>query len=105
MKTPNVETQPTQEQISRLCKMMYYAFIEIRFLASKGQSGQVGALANAFHNLPSVMMSGRFKWSWFEDSLKAYHKQYESLCPYMDMLKSIEKGEPNQLLDPPSARA
>jgi hypothetical protein len=100
MKHPKIETQPTERQVKLLCKMMYFAFIEIRFLASKGESQQIGALANAFHNLPSVVMSGHFKWDWFEDSLKEYHRQYESLFPYIDMLKSIEKGEPNQLLDP-----
>jgi len=53
-KRTNVEAQPTAKQISRLCGMIYLAFVEIRLLAANGELEQTKAFANTFHNLPSV---------------------------------------------------
>jgi hypothetical protein len=50
---------PTEKQGEKLCELMHYAFIDLRYLEGK----QANDLAYAFHNLP-MELYGHGKWSF-----------------------------------------
>jgi hypothetical protein len=80
---------PNENQIRLLCQMMHHAFLELRVLGWRGQAEQAADLADAFHNLPVVMFSRDFNWSWFKQSLEAYQNRYQTHLDYVAMLENI----------------
>lgn len=52
---------PTPEQVRQLGRMASDAFIDIR---NTRDVDLANALADAFHNLPAVVHSPAFSWSW-----------------------------------------
>lgn len=54
--------RPTPEQLRQLGLMAHDALCEIR--VRNHEPEMVFALADAFHNLPSVMLAPQFSWSW-----------------------------------------
>jgi hypothetical protein len=67
-------TLPTPEQLQKLGRMSADAFLDIRNY-SRNQ-GLVFALADAFHNLPAVVYSSQFKWSWLLVFLEVLERDY-----------------------------
>lgn len=49
------------------------------------------ALADAFHNLPVVMLSDGFRWDWFRQELETYAARYpEGGAHYLRAFDTIE---------------
>jgi hypothetical protein len=65
---------PTPEQLQQLGRMATSAMCEIRGRAHEPEV--VFALADAFHNLPTVMVSPRFSWSWLLIFLSALARDF-----------------------------
>jgi hypothetical protein len=83
---------PSEAQRKKLCEMIYHALLEMRMLGWAGKSQQVADLADAFHNLPSVMWSEDFSLSLFRDVfLASYQKKYaeEKIPNYVAMVDAI----------------
>ena len=83
-------------QRKKLCEMMYYAFLEVRLLGSRGESEQAAALADAFHHLPKGMWKKHFNLEDFRDSfLAAYQKDYpnQGTRDYVKMIERIIEME------------
>ena len=67
----------TEAQRKKVCEMLHSAFLEIRSLGRAGKARQAGNLANAFHNVPTLMWSDEFSLEYFRDSfLKPYQAKY-----------------------------
>jgi len=88
-------SRPTQFQVEMLCRMMSYAFTEIRILGWEGKSKRAADLADAFHNLPILLFSDEFDWDFFRNSfLRNYQENHPlSTFNYVAMLDKIEAGE------------
>jgi hypothetical protein len=69
----------TERQKELLNQMLFHAMVEIRNLCWGGQTEQAAALSDAFHELPSVMYSEQFSFSWFRKSLEAYQTKHRTL--------------------------
>lgn len=86
---------PTEEQRRMLCQMMYRTFVQIRSLAYSGASQQTADLADAFHNLPTVMYAPDFSWSFLRYFLVFYQNKYPrtagSPYDYIAMLERIRQ--------------
>jgi hypothetical protein len=84
---------PTDEQKRLLCEMMYRAFLELRHLGWQGKAEQAADLADAFHNLPTVMYSPDFRWSVLHMFLESYQRKYPNgFEDYVAMLENITKA-------------
>ncbi|MBA2620784.1 MAG: hypothetical protein H0U87_06260 [Acidobacteria bacterium] len=87
--------RPTQFQVEMLCRMMAYAFTEIRMLGWENNAERAADLADAFHNLPILLFDDEFDWDFFRNSyLKEYeNKHSKSSFDYVAMLDKIKLGE------------
>ena len=77
----------------QLSRMLHFALIEIRILGNEGKAQQCGDLADAFHELPS-MMWGDFSLSFFRLLLEGYQKKHSEIkiVDYLGMLNEIFKN-------------
>jgi hypothetical protein len=68
--------EPNDRQKKSLGVMLFHALLEIRVLGWEGKSQQAADLADAFHNLPILMYSSKFDWTFFRYFLQAYQTKY-----------------------------
>ena len=66
----------TDEERQMLCEMIYRAFLEIRILGWNGKAEQAASLADAFHNVPSMMWSEDFSLNSFRNFLESYQQDF-----------------------------
>lgn len=72
---------PTPDQLRQLGCMASDAFIHIR---NTRDIDLANALADAFHNLPAVMCSPEFSWSWLLVFLEGLERLYPEVShPYL----------------------
>jgi hypothetical protein len=93
--------RPTPEQLRQLGLMAHDALCEIR--ARKREPEVVFALADAFHNLPCVMLDPRFSWSWLLVFLSALERDFPDVgCRYVEAFDRIVgfNAEPGAAPDP-----
>lgn len=64
------------EERQKLCEMIYRALLDIRILGWDGKASQAAALADAFHNVPSMMWSKDFSLNSFRNFLEGYHQEF-----------------------------
>ena len=87
--------EPSDSQKQALGVMLFHALLEIRVLGWEGHSQQAADLADAFHNLPILMYSSKFDWSFFRNFLLTYQTKYSGttgrLYDYVAELNEIEK--------------
>ena len=86
---------PTEWQRQKLCEMMCNAFIELRDLGWQDKSEQAADLADAFHNLPSMLWSNNLSLAWFRKYLESYDHKYQNGRSenYLKMLDKIINEE------------
>lgn len=87
---------PTELEREELCRMLYYALLEIRGLGYFGKAQQAADLADAFHNLPVYLWSEQFSLGFFREFLESYHLKYPDrteVFNYLAMLDKITKEE------------
>lgn len=82
---------PTEHERQQLCRMLYYALLEIRALGHEGKSEQAHSLADAFHNLPVYLWSDAFSFSFFRQFLESYHRMYPARSDLFDYLKMLDQ--------------
>jgi hypothetical protein len=81
---------PTEQQREKLCELMHYAFIDLRYLEGK----QANDLAYAFHNLPMEMYDhGKWSSATTRKRLEHYQNKYQDHpgTDYVTMLDKIFK--------------
>lgn len=84
---------PTERERRKLIRMLRYALLEIRLLGYRGKPEQAADLADAFHEMPALLWSEDFRFSFFRKFLEGYHQKYpESDFDYRAMLNEIMKG-------------
>lgn len=66
----------TDAERQHLCELLYYALLEIRLLGWEKKAEQAADLADAFHNLPSLLWSDNFSLNFFRNFLADYQQQY-----------------------------
>ena len=81
----------TEAEREKLCKMIYYAFVEIRILGWHGKSEQSADLADVFHNLPILIYRDDFRFHLFSSALQSYQNKYSGSVTfnYLNMLNEI----------------
>ncbi len=86
---------PTEEKRQKLCKMLFYALLEIRELGNSGEAEQAADVADAFHNLPAYLWSDTFSFSFFRNFLQGYQEKYGEKVRfnYLTMLDAITKEQ------------
>jgi hypothetical protein len=86
---------PTEKQRQQLCKMRYWALLEMRVLGWEGKAEQSADLADAFHNLPVYLWSEDFSTGVFREFLKSYQDKYPEpgRFDYLKMLDEIMQEE------------
>ena len=82
---------PTEQQRQMLCKMLFYALLEIRGLGNNGKAEQAADLADAFHNLPVYLWSDDFSFRVFKDFLQEYQQRYPETVGY-DYLAMLDEA-------------
>ena len=80
---------PTERQRKQLCEMLYHALLEIRILGWEGKAQQSADLADAFHNLPTMLWSENFSFKIFRVFLKYYDETYPNSNKYLKMVDKI----------------
>ena len=82
---------PTERERQQLCRMLYYALLEIRGLGHEGKAEQAHDLADAFHNLPVYLWSDTFSFNFFRRFLESYQQRYPHRPGSFDYLKMLDK--------------
>src|SRR5688500_7872813 len=77
--------RPTEMQIRLLNEMLRVALLEIRGLGWQGKAQQAADLADAFHNLPTLMNTDEFSLTEFGTYLKTYQRRYAETNNYLPM--------------------
>ncbi len=82
-------------QRQKLCEMIYRALLEVRILGWGGKAEQAADLADAFHNLPTMLWSEDFSLDFFRKFLESYHQKYSESggINYLKMLDRIVNEE------------
>jgi hypothetical protein len=86
----------TEPERQKLCKMLFYALLEIRGLGNAGKGEQAADLADAFHNLPAYLWSNNFSFRVFREYLAEYRQRYperETSYDYIKLLDEIMKKD------------
>lgn len=86
---------PTDEERQKLTRMIYMTFLEIRVLGWEGKAKQAADLADAFHNLPTLLWSEDFSFKFFRKFLEGYYSKYPARGSfnYLKMLDEIIEAE------------
>ena len=65
----------------------------------QGKASQAADLADAFHELPIIMISQDFSWEIFRTYLETYQRKYpripDSEFNYLALLEKIIRGDPS----------
>ena len=73
--------------------MLHDSFLEVRLLCRRGKCQQAGDLADAFHNLPSLLLSKDLKLSRLRADLLDYQVQYYGDDkPLFDYVTSLDEA-------------
>lgn len=87
-------SQPHEDQLQLLLKMLRCALLEIRLHGRRGQARQAADLADAFHNLPTLLLQKEWSIPRFHQDLLAYQQTYYSqLPPLYDYMAMLAKAE------------
>lgn len=64
------------EQRRKLSELVYGALVEIRSLERDGKHEQARAVADLFHNVPMLIWTPWFSFSFLRERVLAYHEQF-----------------------------
>lgn len=83
---------PTEWQRQKLCEMIHKAFLKIRILGWQGESEQAADLADAFHELPTMLYNENLSLNHFRQFLESYFRKYpQEKGTYFDFLHVLDK--------------
>ena len=82
---------PTELERQQLCRMLYYALLEIRGLGTFEKAKQASDLADAFHNVPVYLWSEEFSLAFFRKFLESYHAKYPERTESFDYIAMLDK--------------
>jgi hypothetical protein len=86
---------PTERERQELCRMLFWALLEIRGAGLRGEAQRAGDLADAFHELPTYLWSDEFSFSFFRLFLESYQQKYAEAggFNFLAMLDNIIEGK------------
>jgi len=76
----------------KLCTMISHAFVMIRSLGYTGKAERAADLADALHNLPSLMWEDQFSLRLFRAGLESYSAKHSDTY-FLKMLDEMEATE------------
>jgi hypothetical protein len=68
--------EPNDAQKRALSELVYAALVEIRALELDGKHDQARAVAELFHNVPKLIWTPWFSFSFLRKQVAAYHEQF-----------------------------
>ena len=72
--------------------MLRRALLDIRLLGRRGHARQAADLADAFHNLPSLLVEGRLDMKRFQRNLASYQTLYATgAAPSYNYLAAFDR--------------
>jgi len=83
-----------------LGQMLRRALLDIRLLGRRGRARQAADLADAFHNLPTLLVEGQLDLERFRRTLAAYQTLYHAgAAPSYDYLAAFDRVMQTQWLE------
>ncbi len=81
--------RPAYVESELACNILYWSLLEIRTLARLGKSRQAADLADAVHNVPSLLLSGGIDRQRLLADLAQYQTYYQdgTLFDYVGLLE------------------
>lgn len=90
---PDAALSLPQKQL--LLDMLHNALLEIRRLGRQGHAEQAADLADAFHNLPALLLNDHLRLPLLRTFLAEYQQKYASqgglLYDYLALLDEVEQ--------------
>lgn len=76
----------TEAQRAGLLDLLYWALIETR---ARADGPRAASLADALHNVPHEVGSGRLHWAWLRDDLARHQREHPGGEDYVARLARI----------------
>lgn len=89
---PDDSRSLSEDERRKLCAIIYHAFVMIRSWGYAGKAERAADLANALHNLPSLMWEEHFSLRTFRAALENYSAKHSDHF-FLEMLDEIAKEE------------
>jgi|SRR3712207_3543246 len=79
----------TESERRHLCLMLSRALTEIRLCGLEGDARKAADIADAFHNVPSLLFGDAFSFDYFRGGLEVYKRRQPG--PGFDYLNMLDK--------------